>query len=125
MLTTTIVTPLVVIEPVSGAPVVPASNTIVVEALISSADYIALDTPSEGMLVTISTPFGSTILKFGRCNPFFPHFSHWYFPSLLVLFFCVCRFYSYEKLSYSFYFSFSSFVSSFFPSSLYIYQLHQ
>nr|KAJ0184869.1 hypothetical protein LSAT_V11C900478040 [Lactuca sativa] len=65
MLTTTIVTPLVVIEPVSGAPVVPASNTIVVEALISSADYIALDTPSE------ATPF--TLVSLVSSLPSFLH----------------------------------------------------
>ncbi|CAI9302330.1 unnamed protein product [Lactuca saligna] len=44
--TTTIMTPLVVFEPVSRAPVVSIANTMVVEALISSADNTALDTPS-------------------------------------------------------------------------------
>ncbi|CAH1416225.1 unnamed protein product [Lactuca virosa] len=59
--TTTAMTPLIVTKPTSGASIVSASDTIDVDALIYPTDNSPLDTASDNMLVTSSTPSGSTI----------------------------------------------------------------
>lgn len=106
MPTTTSMTPLDVIEPIFRVLSVSASDTIDIEALISSADNTPLDTPSEGILVTSATPYGSNIMKFGKCNHVF---SFRIGITILYWFFYVCRLYSIEKSRSSSYFDVSFF----------------